>query len=431
MATDAREKKFLEIIQEQIPDKNHAGYVISAVGPYVVARKQRLFQNMTEVLKDGIVSQRLELGAKWEAAMKTAIEAMGKTIERIPTARKILPEQLRQVEIGLANEEAQFVQAAGMLMGLGNKAREIIELGLNLTAKSEELLEVWAGLKRDMKDAEEAMSDAQQDIERTINEAIGTIAYNDKDAAEYAHDLAEILEKAPPGPILGEYTPFIKWVASLRNTHAVQIKLREKIWERESRLERFLAKRGVGVVMFTELRDAVKEFLEAVNVEKSVLAVKKIQEMIKQANDGCVTPEQKSDMAAFTKVLAELVEDAHEKMVSAHDKFVAKHSGIFFGAVSYETMRILLNGERWKKAAYEVRISQLNSALQKLYDFDYVTVPLRYYEGDQQSALRDHLHRTIGELYEDIKREASQMKMLPDKYENFLDSIEELDRQVD
>jgi len=206
MATNAREKKLFEIVQEQIPDKNHARYVHNAVGPYVVAREQLLFRGMTEVLKDGIASQRLEVDAQWRAALERALERMGKAIEGIPIARKVLPEQLRKVEIGLAAEEAQFVQAAGKLMGLGAKAKVMIELGLNLTAKSEELFEVWDELEDDMQDAEEAMTDAQQDIERAINEAISTIAYNDKAAAEYAHDLTEILEKSPPGAILGEYT---------------------------------------------------------------------------------------------------------------------------------------------------------------------------------------------------------------------------------
>lgn len=435
MATDSRAKEILTEIDEKIPDKKHASAVKAATGPYVMARERMLFKDMEAVLKYGIASQRVEVDDKWTTALEKAIEQMGKSVKLIATAQKHLPEELKATENKIAADEAKFIQAAGKLMGLGSRIDVIIKLGLDLTEKGEELLDVWDDLEDDLEDAEEEMSDAQQDIERAIEEATRIVAANQQSAYEHAMDVAEYLEKAPeganPATLLGEFGPFARWLVTLRNTRAAQMKVKEKVWEREAMLERQLAKRGVGVVMFAELRDSVKKFLQSVNVQASVDAVKAAREMLKSAVDGCPLGTQKSDMAAFTKVLGETIEDAHEKMVSAHDKFVAANSGIFFGTVSNKTMKILLNDERWKKARDQVRISQLNNALQKLYDFDYVSVPLRDYDGDQQSLLKDHIRRSVGELYEDIEEGARQLGMLPQMYERFMDSMERLDREVD
>ena len=435
MATDTRAKEILSQIDELIPDKAHASAVKASTGPYVMARERMLFKDMEAALKYGIDSQRVEVTGKWTDALEKAIEQMGKSVALIATAQKHLPEPMKAVEKKIAADEGKFIQAAGKLMGIGAKVDTIIKLGLDLTEKSKELTEVWDDLEDDMDDAEDDMSDAQQDIERAINDAIRDVAANQQSAYEHANDVADFLEKAPPEAnpltLLGDFGAFSRWMLSLRHANAAQIKLKQLVWAREAMLERQLAKRGVGVVMFAELRDSVKAFLDSVNVQASVDAVKAVREMLKNAVDGCPLPAQKSDMAAFTKELGEHIEDAHEKMVSAHDKFVAANSGIFFGAVSNKTMKVLLNQERWKKARDQVRISQLNNALRKLYDFDYVTVPLRDYEGDHQSALKDYLRRSVGELYDDIEYEAKQMDMLPDKYERFMDSMERLDREID
>lgn len=435
MATDARPREMLSQIDELIKDKTHASAVKAATGPYVLARERLFFKGMAETLKYGIDSQRVEVADKWTDALEKALEEMGKSVNLIATAQKHLPEEMRAVEAAIAADEAKFIQAAGKLMGLGSKADVIIKLGLDLTAKSKELTEVWDDLVDDLEDFEDEMADAQQDIETTVNDAISAVAANQQTALEHAMDVAEYIEKAPPDgnptTLLGEFGAFLRWMSTLRNTHALQMKAKHKLWEREAMLERQLAKRGVGVVMFAELRDSVKAFLDAVNVQASVDAVKASNEMLKSAVDACALPAQKSDMAALTKTLGEFIEDAHEKMVSAHDKFVAANSGIFFGAVSNKTMKILLNDERWKKARDQVRISQLNNALKRLYDFDYVSVPLRDYDGDEASLLKSYLERSVGELYEDIEEAARQLGTLPELYERFCDSMERLDREVD
>ncbi|MEM9057689.1 MAG: hypothetical protein AAGD86_09440 [Pseudomonadota bacterium] len=435
MATDSRAREIVAHAKEHIADEAHASAVIAATGPYVLARERLLFKEMLNVLKYGVSSQRVEVAERWTNALEKAIEDMGKAVALIPTAQKKLPEALRTVETKIAADEAKFIQATGKLMGLGAKVDVIIKLGLDLTEKSKELEEVWDELADDMDDAEEEMDDAQKDIETTINDAIRSVAANQQTAYEHAMDVAEALEKLPPEAnplsLLDGLGAFARWMTSLRHTHAAQMKAKELVWGREGILSRQLAKRGVGVVMFAELRDAVKAFLDKVNVQASVDAVKAVREMCKDAEDGCVVPSQKADMAALTKELSELIEDAHDKMVSAHDRFVAANSGIFFGTVSNKTMKVLLNDERWKKARDKVRISQLNNALQKLYDFDYVTVPLRDYDGDRQSELKNYLRRSVGELYEDIEKAAKDLGMLPDKYEDFLDSMERLDREID
>jgi DNA repair exonuclease SbcCD ATPase subunit len=183
--------------------------------------------------------------------------------------------------------------------------------------------------------------------------------------------------------------------------------------------------------MFAELRDAVKQFLSKVNVETAAKAVQATQEMLKGAITACPAPGQKLDMAHFAQELQDHIDDAYEKMVSAHDKFIAAHKAIFFGTVSHQTMKILLNRERWKKSLHDVRISQLNSALRRLYEHEYIAVSLRNYDGEFKSGLKDHLRRTVGELYEDIERQAKLLSVLPNKLEDAMDKIEGLGNRVD
>jgi len=230
---------------------------------------------------------------------------------------------------------------------------------------------------------------------------------------------------------LGDFAPLAKWVLALKNTTAVQLKAKEKVWDRESRLERQMAKRGVGVVMFSELRESVEEFLDKVNIDASAEAVGKVKTLIKAAVDATKTPGQKSDMQAFSKEILEHVEDAHERTVSAHNKFVAANSGIFFAGVSNKTMKVLLNMERWKKDLQDTRISQLNSALRKLYDFDYLGVPLRDYQGDMRGAVKDYLRRELGKFYDQLERESSGLTKLGVRMEDLLEDMEKLERQVD
>ena len=432
---DNRPKEIFTQIDEEIVDKAHASAVKAGTGPYVMARQRMLFKDMEALLKSGIASGKPEVGAKWKTALQKAIDAMQKGFNSITGAQRHLPEEMRKVEEAIVDDEGKFVQAVGHLLELGAKVDVTIKMAVALDEKSDDLIDSWEDLEGDFKDAEGKMANAQKDMDDMLQQAITEVAANNKSAMENADDVAEYLQNAPdevnPTSLLGEYAAYVKWLLSLRKTNAYQMKLKQLLWEREAMLKRQIAKRGVGVVMFSEVRDSVKKFLDEVNVEASAEAVSEVKEMIKKAQDGCETPAQKTDMAAFLKELLEHVNDAHESMVSAHDRFVARNSDIFFGAVSNKTMKVLLNGERWKKSFHNARISQLNSALRKLYDFQYLDVPLRSYDGEMKSAVKDYLRRTVGDLYEDIERESAALGKLEVKLEDLIDDLERLEREVD
>lgn len=378
-----------------------------------------------KVLKDGLASKRMRLADDWKNRFQREYDEMLKDLEELTETgeKSDLPPQALAFVREATKEAASLAQALAKLYPLGACATEIIRLTLAFEEKSDALEDIWKEVSNDMRYMDRDLDGIVKDVRETVDKAVEAIAKKHKSVYEYLLDIAEYIRKAPgpinPATLLGQLGELAQLAAALGDTPAAVRIANEKLWSRSVRLETELAKRGVGIVMFTESRNTTEEFLKIVNTDASAEVVKKSREIAKQAVSTCASPAQKSDVEAFGKILLDLIEDAHDRLCSAHDRFVSKHKGIFFAGVTSSTLKTLIHEDRFRRPLEDVRISRLNSSLRELYELDYINICLKGYSGDSKSALSDYLRREFDRLYKDIKREAKELK----KFERELDTL--------
>ncbi len=122
------------------------------------------------------------------------------------------------------------------------------------------------------------------------------------------------------------------------------------------------------VILFTQTRKSVKEFLEQTNLEK---AIKMVDDAYKKSLDlanGCYTPALKEDAKYFVDDVYKEVESALDKFEDVYEDFVDKHKGIFIGPVGDRTAQDLVNRERWDWVNNEWKRLNIEGELKKIYD---------------------------------------------------------------
>lgn len=122
------------------------------------------------------------------------------------------------------------------------------------------------------------------------------------------------------------------------------------------------------VILFTQTRKSVKEFLEQTNLEK---AIKMVDDAYKKSLDlanGCYTPALKEDAKYFVDDVYKEVKSALDKFEDVYEDFVDEHKGIFIGPVGDRTAQDLVNRERWDWVNNEWKRLNIEGELKKIYD---------------------------------------------------------------
>lgn len=389
---------------------------------------------MSKLLKDSIAGKQVRLGDKWRDQLNRELDDMRK---QVPDASKMSAEVS---EAGLAflagrtRETGAMIRSLANLAPVGTYAEKIVRMTVAFEEKSEELEDIWDELADDMQDMDEDLDEIIKDVRETVDKAVEASADRHKTLYEYGLKIAEYIRKAPddinPATLLGQFSIFAKWAAQLADTPTAVVVAKRKLWERCGKIEAELGKRGVGIVMFGEVRQTTEEFLKAVNIDESAKCVKAVKDCVKMSVAGGATPGQKSDLEALGKALIDAVEDAHDKLCSAHDRFVSAHRGAFFGGVSTKTFATIMNDDRFKRPLGEIRISRWNDALRRLYDMEYVPLLLKHYQGTQKQVLKEYLTDEFDKLFKKIEKEAEELEKLDAELDEFIESLGELREKV-
>lgn len=430
MSTDNWGREIMSAMHKELPDKGE--HLLSL--PFLNFLDE-FAKEMPKLLKDGIASKQTQTSDKWKNQLSRELDDMRK---RVPdpsrTSEKVSQGGLA-FQKRLVGEAGALIQALAKLTPIGTHASRIIEMTIAFEKKSEELDDAWDEICDDMDDMDKDLDETIGDIQETVDKAVEDAANRYKTVYEYGLKVAEYIRKAPgpinPASLLGQYSVFATMVANLADTPGAVMMAKKQLWERMGKIEGELGKRGVGIVMFGEIREATEEFLKAVNIDESAESLQAANECVKQAVSTGKTAGQKNDLEALGKSLVDILEDAHQSLCSAHDRFVSSYRDVFFGGISTKTFATIMNEERFKRPMKDVRISRWNQTLRKLYEFDYVPVLLKHHSGTTKETLKDYLTDKFDELFQKIKQEARDLERAGVKLEDLMKDMEKLKDSVD
>lgn len=392
-------------------------------------------REMPKVLKDGISSRQRDLDVKWKERLGRELEELRKRVPDPARTASSVSDRGRAFQECLSKEAANLVQALAKFAPLGGQAQTIINMTIAFEKKSEELEDIWADVRDDMSDLDQDLKKVVEDAQALADKAVEDAALRHKSALEQSLVVAEYVRKAP-GKIniadyLGKLGTLIKLIAHLADTPGIVFAAKRKLWERCAKIESELAKRRMGILMFGEVRESTEAFVKEVNVDKSADSLRAALRCAGEAAASCKVAAQKTDVENISELFIDIMEDAHEELREAHDDFVGEYKGVFLGSVSSGTLQVILDKQRFLKPLDDVRMSRWNQALRELYEYDYVPVLLKHYNGGGKDRARQYLADEFDKVFRRIEQEARDIERVGVKLEDLERSLKLLEEQVD
>lgn len=237
---------------------------------------------------------------------------------------------------------------------------KVMEYLVQLKEEQENLKKKWQQLAGDSANLQSKVNSVTEQLMRVFKETVKEVQEENKVVGEKLADWAK-----SGTPAVGLPNPFIEALKLLIKT-ADKFTLQPE--EYIQRLEDLYRTNETTVIMFTQARKSVKEFLEKTNLEN---AIKMVEDAYKKSADlagGCYTPALKDDAKYFVDDVYKEVKSSLDKFKDVYEDFVDENKGIFLGPVGDRTVQDLVNKERWDWVKNEWAGINIESELKKIYD---------------------------------------------------------------
>lgn len=167
------------------------------------------------------------------------------------------------------------------------------------------------------------------------------------------------------------------------------------------------------VVIITQIREAVREFLKNTNLNSAVHEFNETKNNSLQVAGQCPTPKQQEDGKKFISKAIPEVEKFMDSFKKEYEEFVSDNRGIFVGPVASNTLEQVIEVDGRKKAWDDVQRINIQTKLQEIYndsrtifesDLDDIKgmIEVDGKELTYEEALKNYWKEEIGRLSEGI-----------------------------
>jgi DNA-binding HxlR family transcriptional regulator len=270
-------------------------------------------------------------------------------------------------------DEAPFLGALGK-SNVGDEIDRIAAVARNLEQKTADLEKIWKEtVDRDGEFDRQAEATAQE-IAKIVDEAIETAAANHRTLLESFAELTKINDKIPEGAQdLSDLLPGLFGLAAkallkvLANSTYFWAKMQERLIEREGKLKETFGKEANLLLVFSETRKEVEEFVKTTNLDQAKAALDQAEDELDALVAAMKTSGQKDDLGRFKQQVLDALERVLDEAEKRHDQFVSKHRNKFFGPLSSQVVDELIESSRWNGLARAIDSRTLHDRLAELH----------------------------------------------------------------
>ena len=263
----------------------------------------------------------------------------------------------------------------------------------------------WKRLGDGNRSFHEKVESISKDIQRVYDEVVKEMISNQRDF--------EKKMSSPSAPV----TKFGAVMMIIKLAVNAQLALVEKYKKTNERYASELAQlsrsNNTTVVIITQIREAVREFLKNTNLNSAVHEFNETKNNSLQVAGQCPTPKQQEDAKKFINKAIPEVEEFMDDFKKEYEEFVSDNRGIFVGPVASSTLEQVLEVDGRKKAWDDVQRINIQTKLQEIYndsrtifesDLDDIKgmIEVDGKELTYEEALKNYWKEEIGRLSEGI-----------------------------
>lgn len=300
---------------------------------------------------------------------------------------------------------------------VGDEADAILGIARSLREKTEGLEKVWAKTLDQDEDFDDKAQATAKEVSGLIDEAISKAAANNRELIEAFGELVKINDSLPEGLkdlsdlVPGALGTVVKVILkALASSSYFYAKLLEKLLERERKLQDLFRREGNLMVVFSETRKEVAEFVRNTNLDKAKVSYIAADKELDTLIGAMEADTHEAAAEGFKKEVMEALGKVLDRAETHHNEFVKKHKSKFFGPVGSDIAEQLLETRVWSDLLRDFETRPLHTKLQELYSKRLFAVTA----GKLEPAARDYIE-------DQLKRD----------FDKLMKVIEELDRKLE
>jgi hypothetical protein len=337
---------------------------------------------------------------------------------------------LEFLNVFTGNETAFFQSLGGVLV---TESRDlIVVIRLNLSDMTEALEEKWKVILDEDKTLDQHAKQHAADIRSDLDAVIKEAAESHKDAAELIAEGVKKYASSPTAPTIKTGKEIIDGIISLvkgalvpaidywQNTNLraqTRVRAYKSLFSSERRV----------LVMFEEVRDDVKEFLEDNDYPVAEAAFAKGKSSVDSFVSSAKTSGQSSDASELRDDLMAQLTGHLKEAADVYGKFVGKHKEKFFGALGPSIKEELVEHDAWEDYADALAGYSLDAKLRTWQDdaTNYFAVDLSPLPNDAREDLKAGLRAIIDNLVAELKATGQTYRDVKNVIEEEREDVEE------
>ncbi len=294
-------------------------------------------------------------------------------------------------------DEAAFLGALGK-SDVGDEIDRIAAVARNLEQKTADLEKIWQETVDRDGEFDQKAEETAKEIAKIVDEAIETAAANHRTLLESFAEVAKANDKIPEGAQdLSDLLPGLFGLAAkallkvLANSTYFWAKMQERLIERMGKLKETFAKEANLLLVFSETRKEVEEFVKTTNFEQAEDAFEQAEKELDALVAAMRTSGQKDDLGRFRDQVLDALEDVLDEAERRHHEFVSKHRTKFFGPLSSQVVEELIETSRWGSLARDIDSRTLHNRLAELHGKNLLSVSI----GGLRLEVREYIEREV------------------------------------
>jgi len=303
-------------------------------------------------------------------------------------------------------DEAAFLGGLGK-SNVGDEIDRIAAVARNLETKTADLEKIWKETVDRDGDFDKQAEETAKEIAKIVDEAIETAAANHRTLLESFAELSKINDKIPEGmKDISDALPGLLGLAvkvllkGLANSTYFWAKMQERLIEREGKLRETFAKEANLLLVFSETRKEVEEFVKTTNFEQAEAAFEQAEKELDELVGAMKTSGQKDDLGRFRDRVLDALEGVLDAAERRHDEFVTKHRSKFFGPLSSQVTEELIESSRWGSLAREIDSRTLHDRLSDLHSKNLFSVSV----GGLRPEVREYIEKEVRSAFDEATK---------------------------
>lgn len=363
---EAEEKDYQQVKDqptETLPITTRATGLSKTLSSYMDWR-DRALKDALQILKEESTSITANSQRdKWSSHFSKAGQEASKTIlDSVKDYDKKAP-NLRKFAEDAANQELQFFANIGSAP-LAFIQGKIQQYTFEFYKEMNSLEDKWKALGDQDRSVDDKVREASKQILTLFQDSVKEFINKERGLEEDTRVLVKKLKDAPSGTVpssvkypLQVVDWFLERLTALRKTTEDYTQRMQESYRYEDTI----------VVMFTQTREMVREFMEKTNLET---AIKEYNDAYKESLDKagqCPTSRQRDDAKTFVEKGIYEVKRFLDKFNEEYKEFVDTNRGIFVGPVNEKTLEELLEIQERKKTWVEMEQFNIQTKLRELH----------------------------------------------------------------